>query len=120
MYYKPAEYNFFKTYSQEGFLMNGETVEDFMKKEVQLLPEEFRELKQYFVKPEKVKCETLNGHSIDIWNVFQKDEYRIVYSDERNIFGIAFVNILQDLIYLGGRGTLKDAVTAYIQRDNKE
>ena len=100
--------------------MSGQAVEDFIKKEVQLLPEEFRELRQYFVKPEKVSCETLNGRSIDLWNVFQKDEYRIVYSDQKNIFGIAFINIIQDLIYLGGNGTLSDALTAYIQRDIKE
>jgi hypothetical protein len=100
--------------------MNGDAVEEFMEREVKLLSQEFSDLKQYFVKPEKVRYETFNGHQIDLWKVFQKDEYHIVYSDQREIFGIAFINITRDQIYLGGNGALKDALIAYIQKDNKE
>jgi plasmid maintenance system killer protein len=97
--------------------MNEDSVEILVQKEIKLLPAEFNDLKRFFIKPEKVRYETLNGNRIDLWKIFQNEEYHIVFSDQRSIFGIAFTNILNDFVYLGGSGSLEDALIAYIEKD---
>jgi plasmid maintenance system killer protein len=100
--------------------MSEDSVEILVQKEIKLLPDEFNDLKQFFIKPEKGKYETLNGNRIELWKIFQNEEYQIVYSDQRNIFGVAFTNILNDFVYLGGSGSLKDALVAYIEKDTHD
>jgi hypothetical protein len=100
--------------------MDEEIVGKLIQSEVQKLPTEFADLKKFFIKPRQVKCETFNGNLITLWNIFEKDGYHIVFSDQRTIFGLAFNNIVNSLIYCGGNGTLRDAVLAFLEKDAGE
>jgi hypothetical protein len=100
--------------------MDEEIVGKLIQAEVQKLPSEFADLKNYFIKPSQVQCETFNGNLITLWSIFEKDGYHIVYSDQRTIFGLAFNNIVNTLIYCGANGTLKDAVIAFLEKDAGE
>jgi hypothetical protein len=100
--------------------MDAEKVGSLIKKEVSHLQEQFNDLKPFFCPPEKVCYETLNGNHITLWKIFQKDEYQITFSDERTIYGVAFKNVFKEFIYLGGSGTLIDAVYAYLEKDMKD
>ncbi len=100
--------------------MDADIVGKQIQTEVQKLPSEFAGLKKFFIKPQKVQCETFNGNLITLWSIFEKDGYHIVYSDQRTIFGLAFNNIVNSLIYCGGNGTLRDAVIAFLEKDAGE
>lgn len=100
--------------------MNEDIVGELIRTEVEKLPLEFADLKKFFIKPQQVQCETFNGNLITLWNIFEKDGYHIVYSDQRTIFGLAFNNIVNSLIYCGGNGTLSNAVLAFLEKDAGE
>ncbi|HEX2955715.1 MAG TPA: hypothetical protein VHO70_02720 [Chitinispirillaceae bacterium] len=100
--------------------MNDESVGKLVEMEIQKIPSEFADLKKFFIKPQKEHYETFGGNRISMWKVFEKDGYHIVYSDQRTIFGIAFNNIVNSLIYCGGNGTLNDAIVAFLEKDVSE
>lgn len=97
--------------------MDEDDIGKLIQAEVEKLPSEFADLKKFFIKPRQVQCETFNGNLITLWNIFEKDGYHIVYSDQRTIFGLAFNNIVNSLIYCGGNGTLGNAVLAFLEKD---
>ena len=99
--------------------MNTETITKLVRDAQVSLEPDYQELHEFFVTPEKVMSTTLNGKSIQVWIVFVKDEYRIVYSEQKTLFGLAFNNIVNELIYLGGYKTLQDAIEALLSKDEE-
>lgn len=83
-------------------------IQDVLNKELQ--ESEFTsEIKPYLVAPSKGNFETDDGSGIELWVVLEKEGYFIVYDEQNNSFGIAFRNILNEMILLESTGTLTEA-----------
>ena len=67
------------------------------------------EIKPYLVTPSQRNFETDAGSGIELWVVLEKEGYFIVYDEQKNSFGIAFRNILNELILLELTGSLTEA-----------
>lgn len=77
------------------------------------------ELTPLLTEPQKHAMEDYDGAVLSMWTVLQRNEYFIVYNDERDHFGVAFRNILNEFIYAGRCASLRDAYENIIDEDGE-
>lgn len=75
------------------------------------------EIQQLIVEPFKSVFESMDGVDRELWTVGQKEEYCIVYDESSGMYGLAFKNIVNLMVYLGSDGSLSDAYDTLISRE---
>lgn len=75
------------------------------------------EIQKLLVEPSKAVFESMDGVDRDLWTVGQKEEYSIVYDESNGMYGLAFRNIVNLMVYLGTDGSLSDAYDTLISRE---
>jgi len=78
------------------------------------------ELPHIAVPPRKETFESLDNDTTGLWVVCRKGEYLITYDDVRQQYGLAFRNIIGDLVYLGEEGGIDDAYDSLVSRDDEQ
>lgn len=76
------------------------------------------EIEKVVIEPYSQRLETFEGNEVELILVVKKDEYFIAYDDVAKEYGVAFINIVNQFVYLGGSGSLCDAYEDLISRDN--
>jgi hypothetical protein len=75
------------------------------------------EIQKLIVEPSKAVFESMDGVDRELWTVGQKEEYSIVYDESSGMYGLAFKNIVNLMVYLGSDGSLSDAYDTLISRE---
>lgn len=75
------------------------------------------EIQKLIVEPSKAVFESMDGVDRELWTVGQKEEYCIVYDESNGMYGLAFKNIVNLMVYLGSDGSLSDAYDTLISRE---
>jgi hypothetical protein len=75
------------------------------------------EIQKLIVEPSKVVFESMDGVDCELWIVGQKEEYYIVCDPGNGMYGLAFKNIVNQMVYLGSDGSLSDAYDTLISRE---
>jgi hypothetical protein len=76
------------------------------------------EIQKLIVEPSKAVFESMDGVDRELWTIGQKEEYCIVYDESNGMYGLAFKNIVNLMVYLGSDGSLSDAYDTLISRED--
>jgi hypothetical protein len=77
------------------------------------------ELQKIVITPVREVIQFFDKEDTELWVVASKDEYVITFDEKENIYGLAFRNIFNALVYLGDEGALGDAFQAYLSRNDE-
>ncbi len=98
--------------------MTPESLSQLIKKELQASAIR-KDIESFLISPHEQNFEDMSGRTLKLWSVFKKDEYIIVYDETRSSFGLAFRNIMNELIYIGPQGGFLDAYDSLISRNEE-
>ncbi len=97
--------------------MNTDEVRNAVQEELNAIAENKADIQKTIIDPSKERFETMEGDSQDLWIVGKKDEFFLVMDENKNTFGLAFKNIVNEMVYLGDEGSLAEAYEALISRE---
>jgi len=97
--------------------MNESQIENRVKQDLESAAMHKDELQKIVITPHRENLQFFDKEDAECWVVASKDEYVITFDDAEGVYGLAFKNIFNILVYLGDEGSLAEAFDAYLSRN---
>jgi len=99
--------------------MTAEEIKARVAIDIQDLTEYKAEILSLLSEPSAETFEGVNATSRSLWVVGKHDEYMITFNELSGLYGLAFRNIVDDLIHLGDDGSIADVYATLIAREEE-
>lgn len=99
--------------------MNETQIDSKVKSDLEQAAVHKDELQKIVITPVREVLQFFDKEDTELWVVASKDEYVITFDEKENVYGLAFRNIFNALVYLGDEGSLADAFQAYLSRNEE-
>lgn len=97
--------------------MNIDEVRKSVQEELKGITENKADIQKILIEPSTEYFETMEGNNQQLWVIGKKDEYFLVMNEKTKAYGLAFKNIVNELVYLGDEGSLDEVYEALINRE---
>jgi len=97
--------------------MNIDEVKNTVQKDLGQITEVKEDLRKILIEPSKEWFATMDGIEQQLWIIGKNDEYYIAFDENKKQFGLAFRNVVNEMVYLGNEGSLADAYETLISRE---
>ncbi len=97
--------------------MDSSEIRNLIQKDAAVLQKQFDETAALFQEPRLCQFEDFSGNLLNLWIILKKEEYLITFDEKRNLYGLAFKNIFNHLVFLGNHKSLPDTYEYLISRD---